>query len=97
MSAHDHAFTSFNPRVREGLELASRRNFLKASLAGIAGLSLPGLLRHQADAAQSGRSSSKGKSVIRGGVGVNAHVGEIPAEARFEKIARRAIERPAGR
>jgi hypothetical protein len=62
--AHDHAFTSFNPLVREGLTLSSRRNFLKASVAGLAGLSLPGLLRHHADAARPGRSSRSGKSVI---------------------------------
>lgn len=55
---HPHAFTSFNPRVREGLVLSSRRNFLKASLAGLAGLTLPGLLRHQATAGRSGRKKS---------------------------------------
>ncbi len=39
-----HAFTTFHPREREGL-LLGRRNLFKASLAGIAGLSLPTLLR----------------------------------------------------
>ncbi len=62
--SHDHAFTSFNPQAREGLTLLSRRNVLKASLAGLAGLSLPGLLRHQADAARAGKAHGKGKSVI---------------------------------
>jgi hypothetical protein len=42
---HPHAFTDFRPLEREGLVLASRRNMLKASLAGLAGLSLPSLLR----------------------------------------------------
>jgi hypothetical protein len=40
-----HAFTSFNALEAEGLVLHNRRNFLKAGLAGMAGLSLPGLLR----------------------------------------------------
>jgi hypothetical protein len=55
---HAHAFTSLNPLVREGLELASRRNFLKASLAGMAGISLPGLLRQRAEGATSGKNKS---------------------------------------
>ena len=44
-----HAFTSFNPRVREGVTVHSRRSMLKASLAGLAGLSLPGLLQLRAE------------------------------------------------
>ena len=40
-----HAFTHFNALDREGLALVSRRNVLKASLAGIAGLTVPNLLR----------------------------------------------------
>jgi hypothetical protein len=62
--SHQHAFISFNPRQREGLVVASRRNFLKASLAGMAGLSLPALLRHQAGAAAAGRPIKSRKSVI---------------------------------
>src|SRR5262245_13250928 len=58
---HPHAFTSLNPLVREGLELSSRRNFLKAGLAGVAGLSLPGLLRQRAEGAS---SRKKNKSLI---------------------------------
>src|SRR5262249_34575988 len=61
---HDHAFTSLHPRLAEGLVLHSRRNFLKAGAAGLAGLSLPALLRHRADAARAGRRSANGKSVI---------------------------------
>jgi hypothetical protein len=59
---HDHAFTAFNPLVREGLTLLSRRNMLKASLAGLAGLSVPDLLRRRA-AADTSRPADR-KSVI---------------------------------
>ena len=62
--SHDHAFTRLNGRAREGLALYSRRGMLKASLAGLAGLSIPDLLRHRAHAAQAGRSMSGAKSVI---------------------------------
>lgn len=61
---HDHAFVHFNARQREGLTLLSRRNMLKAGLAGIAGLTVPDLLRHRAAAAETGRSTPNGKSVI---------------------------------
>jgi Protein of unknown function (DUF1501) len=61
MHSHPHAFTSFNPLAREGLALPSRRNLLKAGLAGVAGLSLPGLLRAQAEAAS---TAKRGKSLI---------------------------------
>ena len=37
-----HAFTDYHPREPEGLTLLTRRNLLKASLAGLAGLSVPG-------------------------------------------------------
>jgi hypothetical protein len=61
---HQHAFTNFRPLEREGLTLLSRRNMLKASLAGMAGLSWPDLLRRRAVAAASGRSLPGRKSVI---------------------------------
>jgi uncharacterized protein (DUF1501 family) len=61
---HTHAFTDFHARQREGLVLVSRRNFLKASVAGLAGLTLPRLLRHQAEAAAAGRSVRTSRSVI---------------------------------
>jgi hypothetical protein len=61
---HDHAFQSFNARQREGLVLHSRRNFLKASLAGIAGLSVPHMLRSQAQMSAAGRTPRTNKSVI---------------------------------
>ncbi len=59
-----HAFVDFHPRVREGLNVFSRRAMLKAGLAGLAGLSLPDLLRARASAAVDGRSVSGNKSVI---------------------------------
>ncbi len=61
--SHDHAFHAFNARRREGLVCSSRRNFLKASLAGIAGLTVPHLLQSQAQAAP-GSPRPTGKSVI---------------------------------
>jgi hypothetical protein len=59
-----HAFSHFGGTSREGLIVAGRRGMLKAGLAGIAGLSLPQLLRDRAEAAESGRSRPDGKSVI---------------------------------
>src|SRR5205809_8132624 len=61
---HRHAFAFFNALEREGLAVVSRRNMLKAGLAGIAGLSLPGLLRQRALAANAGRPIKSHKSVI---------------------------------
>jgi hypothetical protein len=60
---HAHAFASWNPTVAEGLVCRSRRNLLKAGLAGMAGLSVPALLRQRDLAAASGRPTN-GKSVI---------------------------------
>ncbi|MFO0926240.1 MAG: DUF1501 domain-containing protein [Gemmataceae bacterium] len=64
MHPHPHAFTSLLPRVPEGLTVSSRRNFLKAGIGGLAGLSLPALLRHRAEAARAGRSTRNTKSVL---------------------------------
>ena len=61
---HQHAFNSFHPREREGLILYNRRNMLKASVAGLAGLSLPGLLRQRAQASEQGQTPGENKSVI---------------------------------
>jgi hypothetical protein len=61
---HQHAFTAFNALEREGLFFLSRRNLLKASLAGIAGLTVPALLRTRARAADAGRPLPSNKSVI---------------------------------
>ncbi|HXJ61284.1 MAG TPA: DUF1501 domain-containing protein [Verrucomicrobiae bacterium] len=64
--SHDrsHAFLFLNPREREGLTVFSRRSVLKAGLAGLAGLTLPGLLRLRAEAATAGNSLPGGKAVI---------------------------------
>lgn len=61
--AHSHAFSDFNPLTREGLVVASRRNMLKASLAGLAGLSVPALLQQRAEGALETRRAGR-KSVI---------------------------------
>ncbi len=62
--SHGHAFQSMNALTREGLVVESRRNMVKASLAGFAGLSLPGLLASRAQAVSMGTSSPKAKSII---------------------------------
>jgi hypothetical protein len=61
---HVHAFTPFNAHAAEGLVVLTRRNMLKASLAGIAGLTVPGWLRGRAEAVAAGRPTSGRKSVI---------------------------------
>ena len=58
-----HAFSNFNALTPEGLTVFSRRNLLKAGIAGIGGLTLPELLRQQSLAKGSGRSV-RSKSVI---------------------------------
>lgn len=59
-----HGFASFLPRVHEGLTVVSRRSTLKASLAGMAGLSLPRLLEARAPGVSGEPSISSSKSVI---------------------------------
>ncbi|HRX77843.1 MAG TPA: DUF1501 domain-containing protein, partial [Pirellulaceae bacterium] len=61
--APPHAFVNFNARRSEGVSLVSRRGMIKTGLAGIAGLSLPDLLKHRAEAATAGKPM-RGKSVI---------------------------------
>src|ERR1043165_1347954 len=61
---HSHAFRSFHAQQREGLVVYSRRNFLKASLAGIAGLTVPHLLQSHAHASAAGRTPRTTKSLI---------------------------------
>jgi len=58
-----HAFTNFNAREVEGITVFGRRSLLKASLAGMAGLSLPGLLANREATAASGQPTRQ-KSVI---------------------------------
>ena len=55
---HPHAFAGFQPHAREGLVLPSRRNLLKAGMAGLAGLTLPRLLQARSE------GSARKKSVI---------------------------------
>ena len=57
---HGHAFTFMNPRLRDGVVVHSRRSVLKTSLAGLGGLTLPGLMKLKAE----GKSPKGGKSVI---------------------------------
>ncbi|MEX0713283.1 MAG: hypothetical protein WD278_13090 [Pirellulales bacterium] len=59
-----HAFGNFHGADREGLVVVGRRGMLKAGLAGMAGLSLPGLLRSRSASAEAGRSINSNKSVI---------------------------------
>jgi len=63
---HVHAFNQMNPVEPEGLVVCSRRNMLKASLAGMSGLSLADLLRIRAQGGVAGRAvnSRENKSVI---------------------------------
>src|SRR3954453_5824428 len=62
--SHAHAFTGLNAGAGEGLMVFSRRNLLKAGWAGLAGLSLPAVLRGRARAAAEGRPVRGSKSVI---------------------------------
>ncbi len=61
---HGHAFELFRPHTREGISLSTRRNFLKASLSGLGGLSVPTLLQQRAIASEQGKSIPAKKSVI---------------------------------
>ena len=61
---HPHAFVDFNARVPEGLTIVGRRGMMKAGIAGLAGLSLPSLLRARAEASREGRPIAGQKSVI---------------------------------
>ena len=64
-AAHQqHSFQNFYGNEREGLTVTSRRGMLKAGLAGLAGLSLPELLRCRADAVETGGKTAGAKSVI---------------------------------
>jgi len=60
----EHAFSFLNGRAREGLTVFSRRSMLKASLAGLAGLSLPNVLQLRAEAVKNGKPIRGNKSVI---------------------------------
>ena len=60
----DHAFTALNARQREGMVVHDRRGMLKAGIAGLAGLTLPGYLKARAAATAAGQPIANGKSVI---------------------------------
>jgi len=62
--ASQHAFTHLNGRKREGLMMLNRRGMLKTGLAGMAGITLPGLLQARAEAANAGTQLPTGKKVI---------------------------------
>jgi len=59
-----HAFEFFQPRVREGLVCTDRRGVLKAGLAGLAGITLPGLLQQREQQALAGENVFRDRSVI---------------------------------
>lgn len=58
-----HAFSHWGPLNTEGVVVRSRRNMLKAGIAGVAGLSLPKLLHAKEQALAVGKPLSR-KSVI---------------------------------
>ena len=64
MHKSGHAFTNFHGSKREGLAVVDRRGMIKAGLAGMAGLSLPELLRARELAKKNGKSIGSNKSVI---------------------------------
>ncbi len=64
VSHGEHAFANYHGTTREGLSVCNRRSMLKAGVAGIAGLTLPDLLRQRAEASALGARAPGGKSVI---------------------------------
>ncbi|HJN08800.1 MAG: hypothetical protein QGG09_15500 [Pirellulaceae bacterium] len=60
----NNAFADFHGRTAEGLVCLDRRGMLKASIAGLAGLSVPELLRVRAEASRIGQETRGAKSVI---------------------------------
>ena len=68
MSIHqhssNHAFSSLRPRELEGVTVFGRRSMLKAGLAGMAGLTLPGLLEAREQSTAAGGKPIRQKSVI---------------------------------
>lgn len=55
---HAHAFSEWYGKSAEGLVIKSRRNFLKAGMAGVAGLTLPTLLQARAASQTAGNRKS---------------------------------------
>lgn len=58
-----HAFTGLNARLAEGVQVFGRRSMLKASVAGMAGASVPRLLEAREAALRAGKPTRR-KSVI---------------------------------
>ncbi len=59
-----HPFASMGGTWREGLCLRSRRNMMKLGMAGLAGLTLPELVRQRTQAATTGQGTAAQRSVI---------------------------------
>jgi uncharacterized protein (DUF1501 family) len=70
----DHAFTHFNAREGEGVRLVTRRSTLKAGIAGIAGLSLPGLLAMNEQAAAAGKPLRRKSMILIWMTGGPSHI-----------------------
>lgn len=66
MSPQAHSITSaFGPQRGDALRVGcGRRGFLQTGLAGLAGLSLPSLLQHQAQAAAAGQAKSPKRVIL---------------------------------
>ena len=60
-----HAFSNLHGREREGLAVIDRRGMLKAGGAGMAGLSLPALLKARAESKRNQRAMGGNKAVIQ--------------------------------
>jgi hypothetical protein len=69
-----HAFGNYFGRAREGLHFAGRRGMLKAGMAGVAGLSLPELLRSRAEAASNGTASKPRSCILLWMAGGPSHI-----------------------
>ncbi|MCU0878668.1 MAG: DUF1501 domain-containing protein, partial [Pirellulaceae bacterium] len=70
----DHAFTHFNAREGEGVRLVTRRSTLKAGIAGIGGLSLPGLLAMNERAAAAGKPLRRKSMILIWMTGGPSHI-----------------------
>src|SRR3954470_10514807 len=70
----EHAFANYHGRAREGVALIGRRGMLKASLAGLAGLRLPELLRSRAALAARGQSANPKSCILFWMAGGPSHI-----------------------